>query len=361
MLFFYTLTSGVLFSSIARPNTVLKNSYISRFYIIMFTCLIALIIPFRNIYPVGSDMSLYIGNLQFIHNLSLIQTYKVSIWEPLFVFIQWVISRFTTDPTVYLIVTLLLYISILHKAIKNVFLPWQQLFIFFAYFNFTFFYGYIFNGARQGFSMMFILLAISYWFKDSNNIKIYLAGCAATLCHYSSIPVVISLIIIQKFKIKLKSIIILWSFSALLFITGLNRYLLYVPFIAKIHFVENYSSSESLYYFAGQTNYKKFLIFSAIFLFLFLLFYKFITMDDVNKKRYLNLIKCYSIFNTYFLLFGFIAFSNRVASFSWFLIPVLFMYPFLYKQKHSPLLLFTMTIVVAIIGYFTGLDYLKGV
>lgn len=327
----------------------------------MFTILVALIIPFRDMYYYGNDMLLYINNFQFIHHLSLIQTYKVSIWEPLFVFFQWIISRFTTDPTIYLVLTLLLYVSILYKAVKNVFSPWQQLFVFFAYFNFVFFYAYIFNGARQGFSMMFVLLAISYWLKNDKKYKMYLAGLAATLCHFSSIPVVISLLIVQKFNVKLKTLIIIWTFSALLFITGLNSYLLQIPFIAKIHFVEAYSNSSSLDYFGGQTNYLKFLIFSAFFLFLTLFFYKVIQMEEMHKKRYLNLIKCYSIFNTYFLLFGFVAFSNRVASYSWFLIPILFLYPFLHKQKHSPLLLFTITIVIMIIGYFTGLSYFKGV
>lgn len=43
--------------------------------------------------------------------------------------------------------------------------------------------------------------------------------------------------------------------------------------------------------------------------------------------------------NVYFLLFGFIAYSNRIAAYSWFLIPIIIMYPLLKGEKYNPILL----------------------
>lgn len=352
MLFFYTLSFWVLISTLGNPNTILKNSYISKLLFVFFTILLISYIPYRDFRTYGEDMLGYVSAFRYFNQLTLAQTFDVAIWEPLFILLQWLISRFTMNPSIYIIVTVVLYISILYKAISNFFFTWQYIYIIFAYFNFTFFYGYIFNGARQGFSMMFLLLSISLWLTGQKNMKFYLACIASCLFHYSVIPALIIIIFIRKFNIKLKSLLLTWSLFAGFFVTGLNRFILNLPYVSNINFVSVYTNEGTLDHFGGKTNNIKFLIFSATFLLIALFLYQKIDLDKHWKNMYLSLIKCYISLNIYFLAFGFIAFSNRVASYSWFLIPILIFFPILHKKKHSPVLLALSIIITFIIGFF---------
>lgn len=253
----------------------------------------------------------------------------------------------------------LLYVLLLKKIIDNIFLPWQMIFVFFAYLNFTFFYNYIFNVARQGFSMMFLLLAISIWLSKEKDVFFYISLIFSISFHISVLPAAIILILLKKIDFKLKTLLILWASLSLLFVTGTNRFILNIPFVSSMNFIQDYTSSDTIHYYGGETNSLKFYAFSAFFLALSLVLYRTIKMDTLIESTYLNIIKIYIALNSYFLMFGFVAFSDRVASYSWFLIPILIFYPILHKEKHSPMLLFTVVLATALIGTFATETFYK--
>lgn len=362
MIFFVSIYSWVFLSAFGKPYTLLNNRHISKILIFLLTILLVCSLPF-NVGDSLGDIKNYINVFQSMHSLPLSSTLEATNWEPLFVLIQWVISRFTDDPYAYILCTFVLYIFIFNQSMKKMFVSWQRLFIFFAYINFSFFYAYILNGSRQGFAMMFMLLAIGYWLGDhpSRSYKVFFAGLATALCHYSSIPIVITLLLIKKFNVALRPLLYCWVLLSILYLTGLNSLIGNIPAVNQISFVNGYSDAVSLEYFGGQTNKLSFLLFSAFFLFLSLVFYKKVPMEDQKRTIYLNIIKCYTAFNSYFLLFGFIAFSNRVASYSWFMIPLLMAYPFLNKRNYSPLVMIMLLTFILLIRYLvSGLDVFMG-
>lgn len=350
MILFYSMSLWVLLSSIARPDTILKNSYISKVFFVLFTILLLAAIPFREFWTYGSDMINYVGFFQKINGMSLVETFEISIWEPGFVLMQWIISRLTSNPSLYIIIIVLLYIFILKRIINNIFLPWQMMFIFFAYLNFTFFYGYIFNATRQGFSIMFLLLAISIWLNKGRNSFFYISLIASIAFHVSVIPAALIVTLLKKYRFGLKNLLLLWTVLSLFFVSGLNQLILNIPFISSLSVIQTYSSSATLEHYGGEINNFSFFIFSAFFLTLSLTLYKIIDMKEAIEITYLNIIKIYIALNCYFLLFGFVAFSDRVAIYSWFLIPILVFYPILHKQRHSPVLLFASLIATILIG-----------
>ncbi|WP_245830289.1 EpsG family protein [Planococcus faecalis] len=344
------MSSWVLLSSLGQPNTLLKNSYVSRAFLILFTVLLLLAIPSRDFHTYGGDMNNYVNFFQKIAGMSLVDTFKIAIWEPSFVFTQWIISRFTSNPSIYIIITVLIYILTLGKSIKNIFSPWQMMFILFAYLNFTFFYGYIFNGARQGFSIMLLLLAISIWLSKGRNLYFYIALILSASFHLSVIPATIILLSLKQFNFKIKTLLVYWAFFSLLFISGFNQFIMQIPFVNSITLIQSYASSAALEHYGGEVNNLKFYAFSAFFLILGLILYKTIKLESALKLTYLKIIKIYTALNCYFLLLGFVSFSDRIAIYSWFLIPILVLFPILNKEKHSPFLLFIVLLILALNG-----------
>lgn len=273
-------------------------------------------------------MIAYTNNFVYISQLSLPEALQFSFWEPLFVIKQWIISRFTTDTTTYIVISLILYISLLSTVVNKLFTPWQRIFVIYLYFNFVFFYAYIFNGMRQGFSMMFMLLLIALIANNASKFKRFFTIICAALFHYSSIPIVLFIVIANK--LKLKTLLALWVILAFLFITNLNQIFSYLP----ISFVERYTSQETLEHYGGAINNIKFLIFNTAFLLIGIYLNKKIDFIEGAKEMYLVILKSYIASNIIFMMFGFIAFSNRIASFSWLIIPILIIYPILNQKNH---------------------------
>jgi hypothetical protein len=62
-----------------------------------------------------------------------------------------------------------------------------------------------------------------------------------------------------------------------------------------------------------------------------MLAYRYYCIDP----RYAELVKYYVAWNCVYLLFGFVAFADRLAGYSWFLVPILVWFPVLKREKYS--------------------------
>uniref|UniRef100_UPI00403FA066 EpsG family protein n=1 Tax=Paenibacillus sp. FSL F4-0243 TaxID=2954732 RepID=UPI00403FA066 len=356
MFLFYTFSLCVILSAGFQQNTVFKSRYVSNSLLILFLILIMWVVPKGSFYD--GDMINYITTFQRMNSLSLSDSFKNFTWEPLFLLLQWVLSRFSSSIDTYLFVTFGLYATLLIVALKKLFVTWQQIYIFFAYLNFTFFYIYIFVGSRQGFSIMFMLIAIGLMLAEEKKYKFYLCAIASILCHYSVLPVILFLVAYKMFNISLKPVLVLWIVSAFLFLTKQNTILLKIPFISKMDFISLYTSNVFDSFSASTSNNIFYFIFSAFFLMLSIILYKKISMSDEKKIKYIKLITCYAAFNIFYLLLGYIAFSYRVAMYSWFLVPILVYYPILNNEKKQTLLLPILVTATLIIGLSTTIfDY----
>lgn len=298
-------------------------------------------------------MNRYLRAFNFFSDATIKQAFETYSWESLFLLYQWSLSKISSNDLTFIIVTFLIYVFLLLKAIKKIFLPWQYIYIFFAFLCYPFFYNYILNGMRQGLAMMLILLAMTYWIKKRNSFKFYISIIFSGLIHVTSFFFTIPLFIVLWLNIKLKYLLLLWTFAIFLFLTDLNSFIANIGIINELNFIELYTNNGIIEVF-GETNKINFLVFSSFFLLLSLFLYKYIDLDEKLKNIYLVTIKTYTVFNILFLLFGFIAYSNRLAAYSWHLLPLLILFPILHKSKHSPFLLIITIVIFMIIGWVTS-------
>lgn len=352
MAIFVTVSAFVLLSSLIPKDTLFNNKFTSRAIVFIILALFVAYIPFLNVYV--SDMLRYVGTFQTINSLTFSQIF-IFEWEPLFLILQWSISRISSNEIFFVLSAFLVYFFLLHASIKKLFAPSQRMFVVFLFFCSPFFFAYIFNGMRQGFAMMLLMLAIVYWIEKPHSIKFYISTVAAGLFHYTAFVFSFVLFALYAFKLKLRTVFIVWLVTAILFVTGLNSTLMIFGFISNLDYIETYTSTATISQFGGKTNKLSFFIFSSFFVFLSLYLYKKMDLEIEKKKIYSYIIKAYIAFNSVFLLFGFISFSNRLSAFSWHLIPLIITFPLLHKKgNRHPILLFLVLAVATIIGLMTS-------
>lgn len=352
MFVFITASLLVLCSAIVPPNTIMKNRYVSRALMFLLFSSIIVYIPFLDFYI--SDMSRYVRSYQTMHYLSLPQALSFKDWEPLFITLQWVISRFSEEPYFYVLSIFILYSLLLIFTLNKLFKPWQQLFVMFLYLLYPYFYAYVFNGTRQGFSMMFLILAISILIVSGKKLLPLIYMAISFLFHKTSLLFTLAILVSLKFKTK--TLVIFWVLASLLFLTGLNKSLLSFGFIDSFAKFEAYSSDTAINHYGG-VNRKDFYFFSLFFLVVPFILRKYIILPKDNYAIYEKLLKIYISFNTVFLLLGFIAYSDRLAVYSWMLIPLLVSYPFLYNKKNNWMLIIVILLFL-VIG-FSSLPFIK--
>lgn len=328
MIVYLTFCSWVFLASIARSNSILNSKYTSRLLVFLFIGLAAITIPRRDLYQ--GDMINYFDDFREMQSISFFELFQNFSREPLFLIIQWVISRFTESIEVYVVLTWVVYAIVMIKAVSKLVQPNNVIFILFGYLNFTFFYEYLLVGSRQGFAMVFMVLMISCWLKPTKPILFYLAAAATILCHYSSAPVVAILLLLKWRNITLSTSIKIWIIAALLFVTRVHETIM-LKIFSSSQFFSSYTSSNLLNQFGYTANRTEYLLFSGAVIVAGLMLSKFVIQS--NKEIYNKLITSFALINCYFLLFGFIAFAVRIAVFSWFMIPLLLWYPIINQEK----------------------------
>ena len=351
MAIFFTASIMTLISSLGNDNSLIRNKYSSNFIISILILTTIAYIPSWNLYR--SDMVNYINLFLNINALEFTDLFSTK-WEPLFSITVWFISKLTDSQNLFIISIYLLMVTILLFALRKLYLPQHVIFVLFAFLSYPFFYIYSFNVLRQGIAMMLIILAISLWIEKKYSLKFFLTLIAAGLFHSSSILFSTALFFMLLFRLKTRTLLFFWVISAFLFITNLNQLILNFQFIQNSSYVETYTSQRFLEAYGGQTNKLNFFIFSIFFIFLFLYLYKRQQLKEEKKIIYNLLIKVYIVFNSIFLLLGFVAYSDRVASYSWIFIPILTTYPFLHSIKDARLKIFIVLFIFFIVGLFTS-------
>src|SRR5699024_1556199 len=154
---------------------------------------------------------------------------------------------------------------------------------------------------------------------NNKKYKMLIVSVSSVFFHYATLPVALFVIIIYFWKqIKISYLVIIYFILSIFYIVGLQRLLLSgLP----INTFESYLQADAIQDFGGS-NKLSYLAFNTFWLLFFLYMFK----SNIKDNVYLFLMKSYILFSIYFLLFGFIAFANRVASYSWFIIPLLLGY-----------------------------------
>lgn len=197
---------------------------------------------------------------------------------------------------------------------------------------------------RQSLAMSLIFVAVC----------LILRGCRllwavplalAPLFHWSSLPIVIVVALLALVRLPLRVALIAWGAAAIAFVTHLQEKMLspILPFVPKF---DVYSGSSAAEAYGGGTNRLDFLALSGFFLVAGLFFHR----RAGTPAWYSRLLTIYTLLNVYFLLFGFISFSDRIAAYSWSLAPLLLAAPLGWQDsvRSRVTTLGVMTAVVAV-------------
>mgnify|MGYP003624277382 CR=1 FL=1 len=225
-----------------------------------------------------------------------------------------------------------LYILPLYIVSKRFF----QQYWFYAFFMFIVtmsFWTYGVNGIRNGIATSFFLLAIAYYDKKSFMITFFVI---ASLFH-ESIYLPVGAFILTLFIKDIK-----WYFIAWLMAIPLSFFLggLFENLFAGMGFVDDrlgdYLIGEKDAAFINSGFRFDFLFYSS---FPILIGTYFIFKKKYNDVLYTQLFNIYLIANAFWILIIRANFSNRFAYLSWFLMPLLIIYPFIknnsIKKQHK--------------------------
>lgn len=353
LLIFYVSIVLVLLISLGKKNSTINNVFFNNFVMLTILLTIAITIGMRDI-RFGTDSFAYSNTFLGLKDLSLIEALNTKMYEPLFIIWQWILGRFFSSPHTFFMVNFLCFSYILILAFKKIVDKRFVIFILFGYISLFFFGNMITNVIRQGLSISLVILALClYLKKEKKDFQFFLILIFASLFHYSTVPILILLTFINIKNIKVKTLLFIWVAVAVAFLLKMQNIL--TPFVHN-PILSSYMSDYAYRNYQGGIYRKDFLVFSLIWIIFGLSFYK---KFNYNQK-YSLILKSYIICNLYFLIFGFLPFSDRFAIYSWSLIPLLVWYPFSLIEKNRPLIIFAVCLISLIVGIITGsFDYLS--
>ncbi|MEK4537562.1 EpsG family protein [Peribacillus sp. FSL K6-1552] len=331
------------------PKSVLGTKNISFCYLWLMFALMATVV-FLN--PITGDMELYLDVLDINSNLNWFGAISNVRWEPGFVSYQWLLAQFTTSHIVFIGISMFVMWAILISALKKVVAVKYLPLLMFGYLSLFCFYNFSMNVVRQGFAAPLIILMLVYLGNNKYRKAIVIFLTALTF-HQSSI-IAGPLLVIKRLNVSVRFLCVIFAVSSLLMITGLNQRLMSdvaVVFGGGLGDAVISYSSEAILSRYGSSNRIDFLIFTSTWILWGLWFRsRYLSSDEF----YVWLLKCYIALSSVYILFGFIGYSDRLAAYAWFLIPILMFYPAIKMQskyrKHW--ILVCMIISVVLFMYF---------
>lgn len=342
----YTIFITFILSFTSNKNTLLNNKYIHCYFIVSFFLISTYIVSITDVNYI--DRFLYTSNFTEAKGVTLYEYLNSFTGDYLFRYVTWQIAQITSSVELYYISLHLLFIIPLIIGVKYVYNNELVVLSLFLYLNLIFYYSYSLNVLRQGIAMALIVLAVRYLI-EKKGAKLLLTIGAASLFHLSSLFFSVIMIYIYFVKrIKFKYSITIYIISSIMYITKLSDNLInLIPY--STGYMNTYSSERLIENFGGS--YKlDFLMFNTIFLILFLLaVYKINSLK--GNDIYMNLLNIYILFSSIFFLVGFVAFADRVAAYSWFLIPLLI--ALIIREVKISFVKFAFLLVVLLIGVFT--------
>lgn len=333
-----------------------KNTIINNKYYVYISSFVLMILSFYVVYTTPilyTDRYVYSRIFNLASQFSLDLLFENVDHEPLFLLLTKLISDLVSNEIYFYVAVHLIFLFFLIAGLVKLKNWYTVIFTLFIFLNYIFYYSYILNGIRQGIAFACVIYLIGLLFKNKY-INALIFSIIPIMFHYSSIPIVLIVFLIKYLNkyLTIKLLIIIYIMLSILYIFDLQYIFVgYLP----INYLLEYSSSDLVEYF-GEVNNLIFLIYNTIFLIIFYFYYS----KNKNDNSFIYIYKIYIGFSLYFILFGFIAFSNRIAAYSWLIIPVVIAL-ILENEKNKKLVL-PILIITIIIGIFSGIpQYFMGI
>jgi hypothetical protein len=277
------------------------------------------------------DRVIYTNELQYIAGHTLGGAFQLTFQtarEPFYVLFMWVVSHGgqTTGWLYFCVgtVSVLMYLAALLKLVPG----WQAPLIWLTTLALGFFTSYSSLVLRQGLSMLLLFAAICLILKGVRSRWWIPLLVAAALMHWSAIPIAITIVLVTFLRIRLRAVVVLWGVFAVLFLTGIQQRLL-GPVAGFIPGLNEYVDPSLNPGYTGGVNRLDFFVYSLVILAVGLI----VVWRGAPTPWYPRLMIFYATLNLYFLLFGFILYSDRLAAYSWTLAPLVLAVPFAYPKS----------------------------
>lgn len=196
-------------------------------------------------------------------------------------------------------------------------------------------YGY--NGIRNGIATSILLLAISYYKK----LKVFLPLFFVAISFHKSVIIPASAFLIAKNFKNPKLYLIIWFCSiplSFVISTFVKDYLLQFQFIADR--TSGYFTNEAELGKFNKTGFRwDFILYGSLPI---MIGYYYILKKKIADNFYILILSIYTLTNAFWVLINEVPFSNRFAYLSWFVMPVVIIYPFIKfdNRKKQALILF---------------------
>lgn len=252
--------------------------------------------------------------------------------DRLFSLFLWGLARVAPATEVVLYVTVTTVVLLCYLAAARLLLPeWATLAALITLQAMGLVTSYAGVAIRQGLAMSCLVVAVALYARGSGGKRSVLALLlGAGLLHWSAIAPAIGLLLLSWRTPSFRSLILIWSTLAGAFLAGLPERV-YAGLETSLPSVDGYSSIAAFGDYPGGANRLDFLALSAAFIVIAIVGRRYIGPDDKLQR----LVAAYVLLNAMFLLLGFIAFSDRLAAYSWFLGPLLVWYPLSRKSTDS--------------------------
>lgn len=294
-------------------------------------------------------------------NFSQVLDYKGPLG---FNLINWAVSLLSVQSEFFFSVIYILCIVPLYLAFREKYNKTHASTLLMLYLLYPFYLTYLGSVFKQGIALGFMFWGYNCLINSdrSNSIKGLLLLVIATLFH-GSFWIAVLVFVVWRFWFRNRSIV--WVLSILILCMILSLLNLVEPIIRLIlptNIIDSFgfnayfdnSLDKDTYY--QSLNYKTgFRLDFAIFTTLPIIGNLLLNPSKLNTDYNNDLLKIYCLLASIYFLLSFIPFSDRVASFSWFLIPYLF-YELTNKKKYQ-----TVFVAIMLISYsLLMLVYTKG-
>lgn len=318
--------------------------------VFMFACALLLI----DFVDYSNDIQRYFDSLNSIKGFGLVKSISLLRYEFGFSIYLWSLSWLVSDIALFIVInfSLIVFITLFsfrkHISKTDVTLVLFGLLAFFYYINFAT------NIVRQGFAFAILLSAIIALYENKYG-KSLLIFLIASSFHISSC-IFIPLFLVKRFKISLKNLLIMYGLTLLITFSGVNVHIVkYFPrnlgLISELFF--RYSSDGFIGLYGSSTRID-FIIFTTIWL-----VFSLVVSNYVKSTFYDWIVRTYLVFSIIYTLLSFMSFSDRIAGYSWGLIPFLIVFPattVIGRRKVYFSLLATVVLVILSV-YFDLLSY----
>lgn len=310
-----------IYLSCKSDNKLLKGSSIS-FISLLLIILSIIYIGTRPIWCY-SDTGLYTMIFNLVQSGHWSKLPSDSI-EPVWSFIEYICIDIT-DASGWLFVIAVLYIWGMCIAAYR-WLPKHFLIAIIFLFTAYSFWGYATNGIRNGMATSIAMLGLSFFMRTKKEMILGYALLIIAMLTHKSCMLVIVAATIALFLTNTKTNITLWLFCIVLNLIFPEYFKSLFSNLIDDNRMVNYLSLDVSKELFSITGFRwDFLLYSALPI---LIGWFAISKQKIADKTYSFLLHTYIFSNAFWVLINTAAYSNRFAYLSWFLYPIVLIYPF---------------------------------